>query len=232
MDWIKSFGLKIWDKIKDHLASYIARYILLLVGVIFLIICFFLRKWAFTKYSLEIYVWTWLSILFVFLFLFVFFLRSTLYKVRRLKNPRDIINAINNWFTRHIDGAAPIVQNQPYYFADVEKDLHYLKRGKSKIYLPMVALKHGYCFEAGKKTFKLSKLTLNNDPTNVLEKYLKPLLNGEKEIILPCSDIDIELIWPEGATKSFLLSRPLKNVEFGIEIEDIGGDKIRIIRKE
>jgi len=64
-----------------------------------------------------------------------------------------------------------------------------------------------------------------------LEKYLKPLENGEKQIILRCNKIGKELGWPEEAIKHFLLSQLQKNVNFGIELEDIGRDKIRIIRK-
>ena len=231
INFIKSFGLKIWDKVKDHLASYIARYILLLLGFIFLIIFFFLRKWAFTKHPLEIYGWTWLLILSIFLFLFRYFLRSILRDRGRLKNQRDIINAIDNWFSKDINGRPPIYSEGPFYFSLVEKNLN-LKRGSRK-YLPMVACKHGYCVESGKKTFRLAELTHKNNPMVILEPHLNKLSTGEKEITLCCNDIDRDLAWPKGATKSFLLSLvPLKNVNFGIELEDIGGDKIRIIQKD
>jgi hypothetical protein len=214
------------SKIAEHFATVIAASIILISSTL----CIIFWEWLKTKHSFEIYNWTWILIVPIFVFLLGHFLFCIFLDRGRLKNASDIINTIDNWFSKDINGRPPIYSEGPFYFSSVEKDLN-LKRGNRK-YLPMVAWKHGYRVESGKKTFKLSKLTLNNDPSTVLESYLKPLLNGEKEIIFSCGDIDKELIWPEGATKSLLVSRPLKNVNFGIEIDDIGGDKIRIIRKE
>ena len=230
MDLIKSFGRKIWDKIKDHLASYIARYILLFVGVIFLTICFFLRKWAFAKYSFEMYGLVWLLFLSIFLFLIGSFLYCTLRDKDRLKNEHDIINAIDSWFTKGNSYRQLVEKNVNYYFTGVEKHLN-LRRGSSKRYLPMISFRHGYGFEMGKKTFKLTNLTPEKDPRNIFEKHFKPIFTGEeKEVFLSCKDIDRKLGWPEGATKSWLLSRPHSYEKF--EIRDEGRDKIRIVQKK
>jgi hypothetical protein len=223
---IRKFGSKVGNKIEDHLATVLSASIILILSTLGILFW----KWLKTKHSFEIYNWTWILVASIFVFLFGHFLFRIFRDRGRLKNPRDIINAIDNWLSEDINGRPSIYSEGPFYLSAVEKSLN-LKRGSRK-YLPMVAWKHGYRVESGKKTFKLSKLTLNNDPTNVLESYLKPLLNGEKEITLMCGDIDRELTWPKGATRTLLLSRPLKNVNFGIEIEDIGRDKIRIIRKE
>jgi hypothetical protein len=226
MKWIKQFCIKVFHKVEDHVAGTLASILIVIVVVS----CSFFWGWLKRKYSLEMYAWTWLLVLSIFLLLIAYSLYHILRDKGRLKNEHDIIYAIENWFTKGDIYGESVEENVNYYFSGVEKDLN-LRRGSSKRYLPMIAFRHGYAFEMGKKTFKLNKLTLNNDPTTVLEKYLKPLENGEKEIILRCNNIGKELAWPEEATKHFLLSQLQKNVNFGIEIEDIGRDKIRIIRK-
>jgi len=226
--WIKKICFKVLNRIEDHLASVAAGGII----IIFSTLCIIFREWLRSKQTLELYSWVWLLFLLIFLFLLVYFIRSIVLNRGRLKNAGDIISEIDNWFNRHIDGAAPIVQNRPYYFANVEKDLN-LKRGSSKRYLPMISFRHGYAFNMGRKTFKLTNLTPEKDPRNIFEKHLKKILTGEeKEAFLSCKDIDRKLSWPEGATKSWILSRPQSSKEFGIEIEDIGKDKIRIILKK
>lgn len=223
---IKKFCFKVLNKIEDHLAKVVAGGLILIGSTL----CVIFWKWLKSKQTLELYSWEWLLFLLIFLFLLVYFIRSIVLNKGRLKNACDITSGIENWFNRNIDGAAPIIQNRPYYFANLEKDLN-LKRGSSLKYLPMIAFRHGYAFEMGKKTFKLTNLTPEKDPRNICEKHFKPIFTGEeKEVFLSCKDIDRKLGWPEGATKSWLLSRPNSNEEF--EIKDEGRDKIRIVQKK
>jgi len=191
----------------------------------------YLNDWFFSTWYVEMPGWTCLLICVFELVLVAYFIWGIVEKLSRLKSPGDVVNAIEDWFTNGDELGDMPQTNTPYFFAGIEKSLE-LKRSISKEYLPMIAFRHGYAFEMGEKTFKLTTLTLNNDPTTALGKHLKPLLNGEEQITLCCDSIDRELGWPQGATKSFLLSRPLNNVNFAIEIEDIGGDKIRILRKQ
>ena len=100
------------------------------------------------------------------------------------------------------------------------------------MYLPLVAMKHGYAFDIGEKTFTLTQITIRNDPFTILERHLKPLETGEKEILLSCNNIDRELGWPKGLAKMLLLNMPLRNINFEIELKDMGSDKIRIICKK
>jgi hypothetical protein len=223
---IKGFCIKVLHKVEDHFASALASFII----VIIIAFCAVFWKWLKSKQTLELYSGVWLLFLLIFLFLLVYFIRSIVLNKGGLKNAGDITSGIDNWFNKNIDGAAPIVQNRPYYFANLEKDLN-LKRGSSLKYLPMIAFRHGYAFEMGKKTFKLTNLTPEKDPRNIFEKHFKPIFTGEgEEVFLSCKDIDRKLGWPEGATKSWLLSRPNSNEEF--EIKDEGRDKIRIVRKK
>ena len=58
---IKKFGLKIWNKIEDHLAKYIAGGII----VIFVVLCIVSWEWLRAKHSLEMFGWLWILILFL-----------------------------------------------------------------------------------------------------------------------------------------------------------------------
>jgi len=225
--WTKRFWLKVWNKIEDHIAKVVAG-VIILAGVVLFAVFW---EWATTKHLLEIYNWMLLLILSIFLFLFGSFLISMFREKGRLKNSHDIKNVIDNWFTTDINRRIPINRHGPYYFASIEKRLN-IKRGSSKRYLPMVAFKHKYAFEMGGETFRLSKLTYENDPTPIFERYLNKL-KDVKEIIIPCDEIDSELRWPEGAAKLFFLRKPpRRNDGLGIEIEDVGANRIRIILKE
>ena len=225
--WIKRFFFKICSKIEDRLAAYIASGIIIVV----LVICIVFWEWIKTKHSLEVYGWLWVLISVVILFLVVFFFRSMLNDRGRLKNPRDIVSAINAWFADGDHQMYPVNLGIPHSFSTLEKEL-YLKQGSSLKYLPMCALTHGYVFEMGHKTFTLKKLTRDNDPREVFEKYYGRLNQGEKEFVLTCSDIDNELGWPKGAVKSYLLTiRTAVNKKFDYDVEDIGGNQVRIKRK-
>ena len=99
------------------------------------------------------------------------------------------------------------------------------------MYLPMIAFKHGHGFEMGMKTFKLTKLTPENDMRKMFEQHVeKKCPNGENEIPLSCNEIDRELHWPNGATKLWLLEKAPGNEK--IRIEDLGGDRVRVVVKK
>jgi len=228
--WIKRFFFKICDKIEDRLASLLAGLILLIT----LVVCIVCWEWLKAIHSLKMYGWLWIFILTICSLSIVYSLCCMLRDRGRLKNPCDIVSAIDAWLAAGVHQIHPVEIDTPYYFHEVEKEL-YLKRGSSLKYLPMSALKHGYTFEMGNKTFKLRKLTPANDPKEIFNKHFDRLNKGEDEIVLSCSNIDNELGWPKGATKSFILSRLLTrsqvNVKFGIKVEDAGGDRVRIKRK-
>lgn len=225
-EWTKRFGLKVLNRVEDHVVAVVAGVIILVGSAL----CVIFWEWLRSKQTLEFYSGVWLLFLLIFLFLLVFSVRSIVLNKGRLKNAGDITSGIDNWFNSHIDGASPIIQNRPYYFANIEKDLN-LERGSSVKYLPMIAFRHGYAFEMGKKTFKLTSLTPEKDPRNLFEKHFRPVLTGEgQEVSLSCKDADRKLGWPEGATKAWLLSRPSSNEEF--EIRNEGRDRVRIVRKK
>jgi hypothetical protein len=190
----------------------------------------YLKDWCLSIRHVELPGWAWILLCVVEVFLVVYFIRGLWKNLGNLKNPRDVISAIECWFADDNSMNDKPETNTSYYFAGVEESLN-LKRGSSKRYLPMIAWKHGYAFRMGKKTFTLTPLTHQNDPTVIFEQYLNNL-TSEKEVTLFCKTIDSVLGWPEGATKQFLLYRPFLNVNFGIEIKDMVGNKIRIIRKE
>jgi hypothetical protein len=220
---IKRFCLNVLNKIEDRIVNVIASAIIIVV----LASCVIFWKWVTEKHSVEFYGWVWVSLCGGCLFLAVYFILGIVGEIGRLKNPQDVMSAIERWFARGEFGDR-ILTNTPYFFARVEKSLN-LKRG-STIYLPTIALKHGYVFKMGKKTFTLDRRTNQNDPFSIVSRYLKPLDTGEKEVLLPCDSIDRELIWPKGSAKVLLLNTFLRNEYF--VVEDMGKDKVRSIRKK
>jgi len=99
------FVSKIWDKIEDHLAKYVAG----LIIVVFLSLCLLLWKWCFTKHSLELYGLFWLLLLGFFIFLVCYFLCCIYRKTFRvthesvaegLTNETDIKNELEEWWTQ------------------------------------------------------------------------------------------------------------------------------------
>jgi hypothetical protein len=225
-EWTKGFSLNVLNKIKGHIETAVASFIITVGSVL----CVIFWKWATSKHSIEFFGWIWVLLCVWGLLLVVYFIWGIVEKFGRLKNPGDVVGAIEDWFAENEIGDMPQTNTQ-YFFSGVEKSLN-LKRGSSKIYLPLVAFKHGYAFQMGEKTFTLIKLTSQNDPVIIFERYLKPLETSEKEVLLSCNNIDSELGWPKGSAKYFLLNERVSNANFAIEIKDMGGNKLRIIRKE
>lgn len=224
VEWIKQFGLKVWNEIENNLAKYIAGIII----VIFLAVCLLLWEWSLTKHSLKLYGFIWLFLSILSIVLIFHFLLSVFRFRGRLKDPNDIETALEDWFL-HGQYGTSVENNVPYYFYVVEKSLN-LKRGSSKIYLPIVAWRNKHGFEMGKKTFKLTQLTDKNDVTSIFEQYLKSKFSSDaREFLISCNNIDRKLGWPEGVTKIFLSRNRPESNEF--EIEDKGNDKILIICK-
>jgi len=143
---IKNFGLKVGNKIEDHLATVLSTGIILILSTLGILFW----KWLKTKHSFEIYNWTWISVLSIFLLLNAYSLYHIFRDEGRLKNEQDIIYAIENWFSKGDSYGESVEENVNYYFSGVEKELN-LRRGSSKRYLPMIAFRHGYAFEMGKK---------------------------------------------------------------------------------
>ncbi len=225
LERIRQFVARVWDKVEDRLAGYIAGFIVFA----FLAAILFSWRWSSTKHSLELYGWIWLLLSIFLIFLLVYFLFSVLRDRGRLTEPKDIEAALEDWFAHGDEYGIRVEKNMQYYFVGVEKNLN-LKRGCCKLYLPMVAWKHGYFFEMGKKTFKLTQLTYENDVTTIFERHLSEKFSPhEKEFLLSCNEIDKRLGWPEGVTKLFLNRNRPQSEEF--EIEDKDNDKILIRRK-
>lgn len=234
LEWTKGFFFKICKKIEDHLAKIIAGGIIAVASVMCVVFSKWMVviwEWLKTKHSLEVYGWLWIIVSFILLFLVVFFFRSMLKDRGRLKNPLDIVNTIDAWLAGGDRQMYPVDLGTPHSFRTVEKEL-YLKQGSSLKYLPMCALRYGYAFEMGHKTFTLKKLTRDNDPSEIIHKHLESCKTKDKEeFMVPC-DIDDRLGWPKGAFKSFLLIRPpVVNEKYGYEAHDAGRDKVRIKQK-
>ena len=221
IEWIRKFGLKIWSKIENHLAGYIAVIIIL----IFLAACSLLWEWSSTKHSLEMYGWTWLLLSIFFISLLCYFMFSLLRERARLKDPDDIKGAIEDWLVRGHD----VEKDTQYFFRGLEKSLN-LRRHSSKIYLPILAYNHGYGFEIGKKTFKLTKLTDENSIAVILEQHLEEHVAADaKEVVICTYKLDRKLRWPKGTTEQYMKS--LKYVPDGYKVEYKGKGKIVFSRR-
>jgi hypothetical protein len=191
----------------------------------------YLKDWLLSTRYVEMSGWKWISLGIIVFLLASYFVISMLKNIGRFKNQGDIVSSLEDWFTNGDEFGDTPKTNTPYFFAGVDKSLN-IKRGYSKKYLPKIAFKHGYAFQMGQETFTLTELTHQNDPTHIVEQHLKPLMDGVKEILLFCNDIDSELGWPKGAAKYFLLNERLSNANFAIEIKDVDGNELRINRKE
>jgi len=97
--WIRQFGLKIWNKIEDHIAGCIAAAIVGILAVLF-------WEWVTNEHSVELYGWVWLLLCFVFVFLLVHFILTMFRRPKKLKDPADIRNVLSKWW-RHAKEQCP-----------------------------------------------------------------------------------------------------------------------------
>jgi hypothetical protein len=217
---LKNFGLKIWGKIEDHLAGYIAAFIIVLFLSAFLL----LKNWFITKYSLKMYGWTWLLLACLFLSSLIYSLISIFRGRGRFKDPKDIKSQIDDWF---LDSFlyCPFQAQETISFYNLEDSLN-IKKGSSINYLPILAYKHGYGFEMGKKTFKITKLTDKNSIRVILEQHLKEHFDADsKEFVIFTYEIDKKLCWPIGATEQYM--KTLKyEIEEKFDLEYTGHGKV------
>jgi len=74
--WIKNFGIKIWQKIEDQLANYIAC----LIIAIFAILFFVLKEWFLKVRAIAMYNLFWFLLCVFFITLVIYFLSSAVFQ--------------------------------------------------------------------------------------------------------------------------------------------------------
>ncbi len=201
---LKNFGLKIRNKIEDHLARYIAGIII----VFFLPACLLLWKWFLTKHSLKMYGGTWLFLACLFLLSLIYSLVCLFRERGHFKDPHDIKSKIDDWFLKGALYCSFKVQKSISFY-NLEDSLN-IKKGSSIKYLPILAYTHGYGFEMGKKTFKLTKLTDTNSIGVIIERHLKEHVAADSKKVVICTyEVDRKLSWPKGTTEQYM--KTLKN---------------------
>lgn len=222
LNWLKNFGIKIWQKIEDRLAKYIAS----LIVVIFLILCFALKEWFLRVSAIRMYNLIWSLLCVSFVFLIIYFLFNFFKGKKRLTDAKDIIGTIGDWFNDSYI-YCPFEKEESIFFQSLDDALN-IKKGSSRKYLPALARRKGYGVEIGNKTFKLVSLTAENDLVKILREFL-PSEKNPKERLIPTYDIDNKLRWPKGTAKNclsvyFELEGKYENLKF----EDKGNGNMKL----
>lgn len=131
----KSFCLKVWSKIVDHLAGFVACVII----VVFCTLCVTFWGWMKTKHQLNLYGWIWLIALLVLSFLTVIVLWVAFDYFTRIKDPKDVRNVLSKWW-RHCTDQNRQQNEFTLYFSDIDKK-EGLKKGSAKKYLREIVIK-------------------------------------------------------------------------------------------
>ena len=137
---IKKFGLRIWDKIEDHLAKCIAGVII----AFFVVAALIFWKWLTSKHSLEMYGGVWIVTFFamVFLSVLVFWLVGRKPRNQKLKHKisnSDVKTILMDWVMKL---PTPFERQELVVFSKLDKKLG-LPKDSSKKYLKGIILKHG-----------------------------------------------------------------------------------------
>ena len=138
---IKKFGLRIWSKIEDHLAKYIAGVII----AISVIACISSGKWLTSKHSLEMYGFVWIAIIvgIIFLSALTFWLTIREPKKKKLTNKTDIKIELDDYWKNekqvsHERRAYKTLENE-FTISCRQIDKHRnLKRGSTSKFLPEI----------------------------------------------------------------------------------------------
>lgn len=133
---IKKFLLRIWNEVENHLAKYIAAFII----IAFLVVCIAFCRWMVVKHSLELYGWLWILIpsLVVALSVLIFWL-ATRQKIL-YESEGDIKNILRKWLTHHVNKWK---QSQyTLYFSTIDKK-EKLSPGSAKKYLEPIITEQG-----------------------------------------------------------------------------------------
>lgn len=201
LNFIKRIGSKIADKVLDNLIVFVLSALVPVVVVVYL----FLRTWLFKSLPVILPVWAWLFVGIGSVCLLIVGIKSRVKIRRRLNDPVDIKNAINEWLSkgdRQID--LPVEEDMQYYFSNIDKELG-IKRGSSRRYLPMLARQHSYALQSGKRTFILIRLLKTNDIMNVLKEHRAKGIRHDKEIEVNCKVVARRVGWPiEGIEQLFI----------------------------
>lgn len=173
-EWIKKFCLRIWDKIEDHLAKYIAGVII----AIFVIVSIIFWKWLIAKHSLELYgaVWVIASLAVASLPILLFLLIKRRVNEEIYTDENDIKNILDLWLRRFSTGHRGVrKQRLTINFALCDR-INNLKKGSTRKFLPEIIEKDGtYEIESiGEKTIVTVRkgLTIKVGPDSPYGTYL------------------------------------------------------------
>jgi hypothetical protein len=199
---LKKLGSKILDHVLSNIAWYLILSIIPTVGSLLVVF----RAWLWTGQTIILPRGLWLLLGVGVAVSLVLTLRRPACFRRRLTNPADIRNAINEWLSnadRQIE--LPVAMDQQYYFSQVDRVLR-IKRGAARRYLPMLARQHDYGLRSGARTFVLAKLSKANDVAAVVLEYLKAHARPDtKEVEIDCHLVAEKSGWPvEGVVQLFL----------------------------
>jgi hypothetical protein len=144
---LKSFGIRIWDKILDHLAGYIALIILAVIATTYIIF----SEWLKSKHTFEMYGLLWvMSAVGIALFPFILYWLLTRTKIL-YEDEDDIKNILRKWWRHCTDSRG--TKKFTIYFDSVDKR-ESLKKGSSAKFLPSIIEENGksHVINIGKRT--------------------------------------------------------------------------------
>ncbi len=193
LDTLKKLGSRILDHVLCNIAWYLVVPIIPAVGSLLVVF----RAWLWTDQPITLPRGLWLLIGIGVVVSLVLTSRPLLCLRRRLTNPADIGNAINEWLSnadRQIE--LPVGMGQQYYFSEVDRVL-LIKRGAARRYLPMLARQHDYALRSGATTFVFAKLSRANDAAAIISEYLKNCVRPDaKEVEIDCNLVAEKSGWP------------------------------------
>ncbi len=221
---LEKLGSKIVDQVLDNLASYALVAIApIAIGVIVAV-----RAWLLTSFSIAFPFGVWLLVLLGVIACLALPARSLANLRRRLTNPDDIKNAINEWFSngeRQIE--LPVKEDRQYHFAEVDK-VPGIERGSTRRYLPLLARQHNYAMHSGARTFALVKLTKANDVAFILSERIRDSVRQDKkEVEFDCSLLARRTEWPVEGVIQFFREAKMQY----LLLESPGASKIDVLVK-
>ena len=144
---LKNFGLRIWDKILDHLAGSIALIIFAVVATVYIVF----SEWLKSKHTFEMYGLLWVMLA-VGIALFPSILYWLLTRTKILyEDEDDIKNILRKWWRQCTDSRRS--KKFTIYFDSIDKR-ESLKKGSSAQFLPSVIEENenSHVINIGKRT--------------------------------------------------------------------------------
>jgi len=176
---IKKFGLRIWDKIEDHLAKYIDGAII----AIFVIASIFCWNWLIAKHALETYGFIWviavLGIILLSILIFWLIIREP--KKKKLTDKTDIKIELDDYWknkkpVRNDRRAYGTPEREFTIYCSQVDTCRNLKRGSTAKFLPEI-IENDSVYEIkskGKKTIAVHRkgLTIKTGPNGPHQKVI------------------------------------------------------------